>query len=367
MIDPTLLYVSDDPETFVGRGKLFFADLPADGRVARILFDHVNGAATPMRVIAMIANKASVPNKIALAGVSVGPPGTPSPVGPNDPFRNGMHVGHLATAGFLKARLVVPGGSIDLLELRDQPHLLASFVLDPGAKAPTKMDGQCAAGIWNFLSISGLPCEFRVMACDVGEDATAWDTLQPAENKRMEENEKAREADPNVPRLDFRSGIFDISGREGFDNAENEITLDGSPGKLGDATYPRAANFPQFDGSAYKGEYGVIKHFWCEMGDAANGRLTQEARGNGSATASYLTNDELLESGQFGRGRVFSVADVSPGEDGVARVVTMAEINSTLPVNLGITRNAANLATVSITRSPALIAQGAPPRSAPVA
>ena len=367
MVEPGLLFVSDDPETFVGRGKLFAANLPTDGRVARILFDHVNMAPTRMRVIVMIANKGKVPGRIAFAGIAAGPPDGAPAAKPNDAFRNGMHVGHLATVGFLKARLVTPGGSIDVPLLGDTPLVLASVELQPGAATPVKMDGHCVAGIFNFLSVGNIPCELRVMACNVDEDETVWDSLPPAENQRMEENEKARQADPNVEKLEFRSGIFDIRGREGFDNPENEITFDGAIAQLGEAKYPRAAGFPQFDGSAYKGEYGVIKHFWCDLGGAAQGRLSQEARGKGNATASYLMNGQLLESSQFGPGKAYSVGNVTAGDDGIARIVTMAEINSTLPVNLGVTNGTTKLGSVSITRSRAVIAQGAPPRSAPVA
>lgn len=85
MSEPTLLYVSDDPERFTQHGRLFHAPLPTDGSTIRFLFDHVNNAGAPMRMMAGVYNGGSSPASVSVLGGCAGP----------DP--NGMNVGHLAT------------------------------------------------------------------------------------------------------------------------------------------------------------------------------------------------------------------------------------------------------------------------------
>ena len=61
-----LLYVSDDPETFSDHGRLSHGPLPADGSVAPVLFDHVNGMERPMRPIVGIFNLGAGPHVVNL-------------------------------------------------------------------------------------------------------------------------------------------------------------------------------------------------------------------------------------------------------------------------------------------------------------
>ena len=305
MDDASLLYVSDDPEKFTGNGRLFQATLPNDDRVARILFDHVNNSTGPMRVIVAIANTGDAAGTFAIAGFDAGPrPGVDG--------RNGLQVGHVATSGFLKARLLTPGGSITERALAPgASFVLSSRVLRPFSAKPKK-DGECTAGIYDFLALDdGTTYELRAMAVDPSGDETVWDELTPAAN----------------PIPAHRSEVFDISGS----GAETSIGF-GAKALFGNKKYQRVPEFDSSGQKPYEGEYGVIRRFRCEPGDA-EGAFLYQSTGAPGATASYVVDGKtLLGSHQFLPGqRPDKVVELTAPS---TSIVTMAEINSSLPVTL---------------------------------
>lgn len=316
MNDPSFLYVSDDPEKFSGQGKLFSAALPSDETVARILFDHVNESGRPMQVIVAIANTGNAPGRVAVAGCDAGP-------GPGIDGRNGMLVGHVATIGFLRARVLTNGGSIAEFALApsqfkviNTPRTLQTATANP------KRDGECTAGIYDFLALEpGTTYEVRVMACDPGRDASIWNDplFQPAVN----------------PQPAHRSGVFNI------ENAGKEKTIAfGATASFGDVHYNRVPEFdPTTDTNQYKGEYGVTKRFTCTLG-TANSAFLYESTGSTGATASYIIGETLLSSHQFlptpdpkdpSKKQKHRVAELTAPS---TAVLTMADINSSLPVDL---------------------------------
>ena len=319
MDDAERLYVSDDPETFKAHAQLFQAALPADGTVARILFDHVNGTAivgpgVPMRLIAAIVNTNDTAGTIDVLGAKAGP------------NANGMAAGHTATKQFLQAHeidqnveshAVAAGGNVPL----------GDFVLQAGAAGKT---GDCATGIFDVQCHAGnARYEVRVMACDPSSGLDKFGS---------------------VPKVDsdgkFRRGVFDISGTA----TVQTIEFGGAPVTIG----PQHQFYPHVSGDTYPGpghtgEYGVLKRFRCDMTGPQQARLAQSARGAGNATATYLIDDELVESHQFSpnpflRVKSFDVPDVGAP----VNVVTMAEINSTLPIQCAIGPDAPPIADAPI-------------------
>jgi hypothetical protein len=303
--DASLLYVSDDPEKFTGHGRLFQATLPNDDRVARILFDHVNNGTGPMRVIVAIANTGEAAGNFAIAGFDAGP-------GPGVDGRNGMQVGHVATSGFLKARLLTPGGGITEHTIAaGESYVISSRVLQPFSIAPKK-DGECTAGIYDFLVLDGgTTYELRTMAVDPSNNETAWDALPAAAN----------------PIPAHRSGVFDISGA----GAEESIGF-GAQTKFGDKHYDRVPEFDSSGQKPYGGEYGVIRRFTCDLGGEQSAFLYQFTGAPG-ATASYVVDEQtLLGSHQFLPGQPpDKVVELTAPS---TSIITMAEINSSLPVTL---------------------------------
>lgn|GEM_PF-6627830 len=305
MDDPSLLFVSDDPEKFTARGRLFQAALPHDDRVARILFDHVNNATGPMRVIVAIANTGGAGGTFAIAGFDAGP-------GRGIDGRNGLQVGHVATSGFLRARLLAPGGSITEHTLAPgASYVVSSRVLQPFSATPKK-DGECTAGIYDFFALDGgTTYELRTMAVDPAANETAWDALRPAAN----------------PEPANRSGVFDIAGA----GAEQTIGF-GATAKFGDKQYARVPEFDSSGQKPYEGEYGVLQRFTCEIGDTERAFLYQFTGAPG-ATASYIVDGRtLLGSHQFLPGQPpDKVVELTAPS---TSILTMAEINSSLPVSL---------------------------------
>ncbi|GAC1613688.1 MAG: hypothetical protein NVS4B13_08600 [Candidatus Elarobacter sp.] len=304
--DAALIYVSDDPETFTGHGRLFTARLPPAGTTARILFDHVNGSTVALRLLVVVAKLDDGNGTVEIAGVDAGAADA------HIDAHNGMLVGHVATMNFLKARLLAPGGGASTVAVdATAPHVLSSRVMQPPARGNAKNVGECVAGIFDFSALDEGEYELRVMACDPRRAADAWDELEAAAN----------------PHPAHRSGVFAIPADE-----EPTTIAFGHGAKFGDKLYPRAEQFDPSNDPPFKGEYGVIKRFACELAAGRDGWLYQSTGAPG-ATATYIVDGRhVLTSSRFlPKQKPDKVLRLRPGS---TAVVTMAEINSALPVNL---------------------------------
>jgi hypothetical protein len=291
MQEPTLLYVSDDPETFTTHGRLFNGPI-ADGTVARVLFDHVNGADIPIRLVVALVNTSGV-GSIALLGGLAGPD------------KNFMAVGHLATYRFLVAHETVPGGAISNHSVNTHGYALVDVVLQPG---------ECSAGIFD-IGANGGPFDLRVFACDPGHDTlSVYDML------------------PDLPSSDLqRRGIYVLPGS----TMAAAYPYDGTPvsfeiGANG-ATLPRAKIDPNPEGAPHKGEYGVIKRFTSSLG-APGGSLYMCPRG-AAATGTFIVNGRVLQCHTVSVDNTIQIAS-SPGAE--LALVTMPDINSSYPVRFTI-------------------------------
>ncbi|HEY0396149.1 MAG TPA: hypothetical protein VGD01_16820 [Candidatus Elarobacter sp.] len=318
--DVGLLYVSDDPETFGGHGRLFSARLPTNGKPVRILFDHVNGSTNPRvswRVIVALVNVSpATTGHLVVAGRDAGPRQQPPAAGDVGDGTNGMHVGHVATADFLKARFIDDdAGEAHVTVAFGQPHVLSSRVLKPPAAGNAKSDGECTAGIFDVQAIEpNIAYELRVMAVDPNSDATVWKQLDKAKN---------------VKEFKARSGVFTIAG-----SSASETIPFGGTTTFGDRTFSRAGDLdPDTDPEhVHKGEYGVIRHFTCTLATGQTGFLYQST-GSTGATATYVLDDgTLLTSARFGphedEDKIVALEEPS------LNVTTMAEINSSLAITL---------------------------------
>jgi hypothetical protein len=121
--------------------------------------------------------------------------------------------------------------------------------------------------------------------------------------------------------------VFDIAGA----GAEEAIGF-GAETTYGGKKYQRVPEFDSSGQKPYEGEYGVIRRFTCVLGDDESGFLYQFTGAPG-ATASYVVDDAtLLGSHQFLPGQPpDKVVELTAPS---TKVVTMAEINSSLPITL---------------------------------
>lgn len=293
MNDPARLYISDCPETFTSHGRLFHAPLPTDGSVARLLFDHVNGSGTGMRVIAGLVNTDGSPGSVRVVGGTAGPDG------------NFMEAGHIATLRYIQA--TKQDAPTVTAIAADGSALFFDEVLSPR---------QCVAGILDIdCGATGTAYDVRVIACDPSRSIDAFDALPEAPDDGKS-----------------RRGIFDISGASN----PQAVLYPGTPMafEIGSASFARAESDP-YGGPPHKGEYGVLRRFNCTLLSAGSAWLYQSARA-GSATATYLINDTLLASHSIPAGPRSKVSafQLTAGQPQGVTIITMAEINSSYPLQL---------------------------------
>ena len=334
MDDPAVLYVSDDPEGVREISAILFQSvLPDNGHVARILIDHDNRTPlndkTPIgldiRVIAWIVNRGPAGGAIDIAR-SVAPQS-----------RSGIAVGHATTAQFLRMREGSAGGGVAPVALaKDVPERLIDVVLKPGVRAPVvpgkpvvlAVDGECITGLFDVqCDTIGNTYEIRVIACDPSQDVDVFDRLgkAPGDGKQ-------------------RSGVFTIAGAGASARVPfGEVPLVGLPVSIGRVTHPRAA-VPKDAGPPYEGEFGITKRFSCAIQGGNTGRtaMIAERAGGGGAMASYMIDGRLFTSQRIGPSdeyvKVTTIA-VGPHQSQTVNIATIAEINSTMPVDILIAPN----------------------------
>jgi hypothetical protein len=308
MAEPTLLYVSDDPESFTQHGRLFHAACPNDGSTIRLLFDHVNAAGVPMRVMAGVYNGGANPATIRFLGGCAGP---------DTGF---MNVGHLATLRFIQAHTVIgstatssqvvpPGGTL----------AIADYVLQPS---------QCLAGLYDVQCSAGSACEIRTIACDPSHDQlNVFDLLPESPDDGHQ-----------------RRGVFDITGLS--DVVDLQYAGAADSGTVGDGSLTRAAS-DTYGGKTYGGEYGVLRTF--SIAAQTDAAIYQSARG-GSATATYVLNNVLWASHQIQAGPRSKICSVPAGQ--TVTLVTMAEVNSSYPLDVIVDQDDSTLADAGAGGSP---------------
>jgi len=309
MEDAALLYVSDCPETFKGHGILFRAPLPQDGRVARLLFDHVNGTGTPMRVLVGIVSTGGAGSVTTLGG-SGGP----------DP--NFIAVGHAATLRFIQMREA--GTSKDNALPANGAVMLADMTLKPN---------DCAAGIYD-IAADGQGYSLVVAACDPSSDSAAVFAALPA----APDDGKSRR------------GVFDITGSA----AAQPIVYAGmcSTFEFGTQTFPRTDLDP-YQGPDHKGEYAVLRRFTCSLSGDGAASLYQSARA-GTSTATYVVDGKVLASHAIPAGPRSKIATftLAAGQPKTLTLETMAEANSSYPFQLSFDADDPQLAEAGTGNSP---------------
>lgn len=307
MNEPELLFVSDDPERFTQHGRLFHAPLPNDGSTIRFLFDHVNGAPGQMRVMAGIHNGGAAAANVEMLGGSAGP------------SANGMDVGHQATLRFIQAHEDTAPGPSSQVIASNSTLAIVDVVLKPR---------DCVAGIFELSCDAGSACELRVIACDPANDQMdVFDALPEAPNDGRD-----------------RRGIFDMSGMS--DPVDLAYSGAAISDQIGARTLPRAAGDP-YGGVDYLGEYGVLRSF--NVSAQSDAYLYQSARG-GSATATYFIDGSLWASHQIPARARSKICSIGAGQSFL--LVTMAEINSSYPLDITADQNDATVADAGQPGSP---------------
>lgn len=278
---------------FPATEDFFMRHFSAMGAWFGFFLDHVNGTGTAMRVIAGLVNTDGTSGSIRIAGGTAGPDA------------NFMEVGHMATIRYIQAAN------------QNQPTIVAipangNAVLFDEVLLPN----QCVACILDIdCANNGIAYEVRVIACDPSSTLAAFDALPEA-------------ADDGKS----RRGIFDINGA----GQAQSVLYPGTPAsfEIGSATYSRAASDP-YGGPPHKGEYGVLRRFNCTLLSSQDAWLYQSARA-GAATATYLIDGIVLASHSIPVGPRSKVLafQLTAGQPQDVMIVTMAEINSSYPLQL---------------------------------
>jgi len=308
--DAELLYVSDCPETFNEHGILFRASLPQDGRVARLLFDHVNGTSAPMRLLVGIVSGGKLAGSITTLGGTGGPDG------------NFIAVGHAATLRFIQLRETGSSRN-DSVNINDTV-MLADMTLRPT---------ECAAGIFD---IAGDGSEYSVVvaACDPSNDsASVFGKLPPSDDDGKS-----------------RRGVFDITGSA----VAKPVTYAGAcvTFEFGNECFPRT-NLDPYKGPEHKGEYAVLRRFECSVSGTGPVSLYQSARA-GESTATYVVNGKVLASHAIPAGPRSKIATFTlvAGQPQQIMLETMAEANSSYPFELSLDADDPQLADAGTGNSP---------------
>jgi hypothetical protein len=234
-----------------------------------------------------------------------------------------MAVGHSASLQFFRSgeqvaitHALAGGAAIPLVDLVLQP-------------------AQCVAAIYDIdCGSGGGSYDIRVIACAPENDSLAvFDQLPVAPDDGKS-----------------RRGVFDIKGA----SAPTPITYDGAPAvfRLGAATFTRADLDP-YQGPDHRGEYGVLRRFACSLSGSGTVALYQSARA-GEATATYWLDGTLLASHGIPAGPRSKIAtyELTEGQTRTFALSTMAEINSSYPLELSFDTDNAQLANAGTPDSP---------------
>jgi hypothetical protein len=199
-------------------------------------------------------------------------------------------------------------------------YTLADYVLQ---------SGDCVAGTFDLQCSAGLSCEVRAIACDSSHNQmSVYDLLPDAPSDGRD-----------------RRGIFDITGMS--DVVDLSYSGTSASDAIGSRSCPRAATDP-YGGPPYAGEYGILRTFDI-IAQTTDAYVYQSAHG-GSATATYFVNSTLWASHQIPAGERSKICEVGAGQS--VSLVTMAEINSSYPLDLVVDQDDSTIADAGLSGSP---------------
>jgi hypothetical protein len=198
----------------------------------------------------------------------------------------------------------------------------------PGKPPVMAADGDCITGLFDVdVANDGNTYEVRVINVDPSAGTDAFAGLKLADGDGEE-----------------RRGIFVIQGAGNV----ADVPFGETPFFIGLKTYPRAAFDSNPGGKPYAGEFGVTKRFACRIDGGVHGRTAMVAHraGGGGATATYLLDAQTFESHQIHPTDEYvkvTAFAVRPKTTRTVALTTMAEINSTLPIDVVIGPNVSEI------------------------
>lgn len=294
--DPTLLFLSDDPEYLTGDGLVYRGSVDA-GSAARLYYYHSDiGLPRDLDVVITADTAARVQLIASVSG----------------PDRDVMSVGHAVTREFLRYKVANEGSVVDIVP--GAPFVLSHALL---------LQGELVAGAVDVRVVSGGSVDVSVVASPAG----------------------SRLADYlSAPRIPFdghrRHGAFELAG---FGTIAESYTVGGPPVMVrygGRTPTPRNLD-PRDDGRNF-GDYGIVRKitFTLDNPTADTHRVyLYEKPLAGAVRSTFLVDGQLKEIDCARLPQAYGVMtyDLAPHSTGATTTVTMTDGGSYYPLEFGVT------------------------------
>jgi hypothetical protein len=294
--EPTVLFLSDDPEYLRGEGLIFRGEVDP-GRPVRLYYYQSNLGLPRDIDVVLTATAAS---RVQLIGSDSGPD------------RDVMSVGHAVTRDFLEYQLANEGSVVDIVP--GTPFIVRHGLL---------LQNEVVAGAVDVHVVGGGPVTVSVVASHAGTRPDAY---------------------LSGPRVGFdghrRHGIFDLTD---YGTIEKSYTVGGPPVTAqygGRVPTPRNID-PSDDGRDF-GDYGIVRRLTFTLDnptDDPHHVYLYEKPLAGAVRSSFFVDGQLRELDCVRTAQPYSVMtyELAPHSTGATTTITMTDGGSFYPLEFGVT------------------------------
>ncbi len=295
-LEPTILFLSDDPEYLRGEGLVFHGNVDVN-RPARLYY-YESDLGLPRDVDVILT--AAVPSRAQLIASDSGPD------------RDVMSVGHSVTRDYLQYRRANEGSVVDIVP--GTPLIVRHGLL---------LQNELIAGAVDVHVLAGGPVTISVVASPAGSRPDAY---------------------LNGPRVPFdghrRHGQFDLTD---YGTIARSYTVGGPPVAIQYGNrMPTPHNLDPSDDGRNFGDYGVVRQITFMLDnptDAAQHVYLYEKPLAGPVRSSFFVDGQLRELDCVRAAQSYTVMtyQLAPHTTGASTTVTMADGGSYYPLEFGVT------------------------------
>ncbi len=294
--DPTVLFLSDDPEYLLGEGIVYRGDVAA-GRPARLYYYHSDlGVPRDLDVVLT----AAVPSRVHLIDSAAGPD------------LDVMSVGHAVSRDYLRYRQNAEGTVVDVVP--GKPFVVRHALM---------LQSEVVAGVVDIGVLSGGPVAASVIATAAGGHPEAYLA---------------------GPRVAFdehhRHGAFDVSNYGTM--AETYAVGDPPKSVQYGSRNPTPQNLVSGDDGHDFGDYGVVRRMTFTLANASDASQLvyfYEKPLGGPVRSSFIIDGQLKEVGCVRLPQPYGIMtyQLPPHSTGASTIVTMTDGGSFYPLEFGLT------------------------------
>jgi hypothetical protein len=295
-MEPTVLFLSDDPEYLRSEGLIFRGEVDVDRPVR--LYYYQSNLGLPRDIDVVLT--ATAASRVQLIASDSGPD------------RDVMSVGHNVTRDFLQYRRANEGSVVDVVP--GMPFIVRHGLL---------LQNEVVAGAVDVHVIGGGPVTVSVVASHAGTRPDAY---------------------LSGPRVGFdghrRHGMFDLTG---YGTIEKSYTVGGPPvtAQYG-GRIPTPRNIDPSDDGRDFGDYGIIRRLTFTLDnptDDPHHVYLYEKPLAGSVRSSFFVDGQLKELDCVRAAQPYSVMtyELAPHSTGATTTVTMTDGGSFYPLEFGVT------------------------------